>query len=110
MICILNIISENIVPILVTFVTGLLSYIGIKLKYLFEQAMTNKRKKEIVCLTVDYTEQVYKNTLVSSEDKYNKTKEKALEWLSKEKINVSDTELEILIESAVNHLKEGGKC
>ena len=37
---------------------------------------------------------------------YPKTKEKALEWLNSKGLKISDTELDILIESAVNGLKK----
>lgn len=106
----MNIIEENLIPIIATFLTGVLSYVGIKIKSIYEKYVATKTKKEIVCLTVDYVEQVYKNSLITSEEKYTKCKEKAIEWLNKENLKVSDTELEILIESAVNHLKGGNKC
>ena len=53
-------------------------------------------------LTVKYVEQTCKNA--SCDEKKSKALEKALEWMQEKKINVSDTELEILIESAVNCL------
>jgi len=44
--------------------------------------------------------------MISNEDKLSKAKEKALEWLNSKGLKISDTELDILIESAVNGLKK----
>ena len=55
--------------------------------------------------TVKYVEQITKNVMVTNEDKLIKAKEKALEWLNSKGLKISDTELDILIESAVNGLK-----
>ena len=98
-------IIDNIVPILVTFLTTILSYIGVRLKKIISEYINTKEKKEIVCLTVRYIDQIYKNTLITPEEKYKKCQEKALEWLKNKGINVSKTELEILIESSVNCTK-----
>ena len=69
-------------------------------------AERSKTKKEIVEATVKYIEQIYKGVMVSNEDKLSKAKEKALEWLNSKGLKISDTELDILIESAVNGLKK----
>lgn len=53
-----------------------------------------------------YVEQVYKNNMVTNEVKFAKAKEKAVEWLTSKGLKISDTELEILVESAVNGLKK----
>ena len=62
----------------------------------------NKLKKDIVEKTVKYVEQIGKD--FSCEQKKKKALEKSLEWMKEKKLNVSDTEIEILIESAVNCL------
>ena len=46
---------------------------------------------------------------MSSKDKKQMAREKAINWLAEKKINVSDTELDILIEAAVNGLQTGLK-
>lgn len=99
-------ILDNIMPIVVTLLTAILSYIGVKIKNIIEKFTNEKLKKEIVCSTVRYIEQIFKNNLITSEEKYETCKNKALEWLNKKGLNVSDTELEILIESSVNCLKK----
>ena len=43
------------------------------------------------------------------DDSMKTCKEKALEWLNSKGLKISDTELDILIESAVNGLKQTHK-
>lgn len=95
-----------LIPALATVITGLASYIGLKIKTAYEKYADTKTKKEIVKATVEYIEQIYKNVMVTNEDKFNKAKGKAIEWLNSKDLKISDTELEILIESAVNGLKK----
>lgn len=98
---------ENyIMEILATIITAVASYIGVQIKKAYTRYVDTKNKKEIVKSTVEYVEQIYKGVMVSNEDKLNKAKEKSLEWLNSKGLKISDTELDILIESAVNGLKK----
>ena len=76
------------------------------IKKAYTKYVDTKTKKEIVDSTVKYIEQIYKGVMISNEDKLSKAKEKALEWLNSKGLKISDTELDILIESAVNGLKK----
>ena len=99
---ILNAISNNIIQIFSAIITGVIGYLGFRIKNLYQEYIQDKLKKEIVDKTVKYVEQTCKD--VTCEEKKRKALEKSLEWMKEKKINVSDTELEILIESAVNCL------
>ncbi len=99
---ILNVISDNLIQILGTIITAVLSYVGFQIKNIYQEFIRDKMKKEIVEKTVEYVEQTCKG--FSCEEKKQKALEKSLEWLNDKKINISETELEILIESAVNCL------
>ena len=99
---ILSTISDNLIQILSTIITGIIGYLGLRIKNIYQEYIQDKIKKEIVDKTVKYVEQTCKNA--SCDEKKSKALEKALEWMQEKKINVSDTELEILIESAVNCL------
>ena len=92
--------------ILATIITAVASFIGVSIKKAYTKYVDTKTKKEIVEATVKYIEQIYKGVLITNEDKLAKAKEKALEWLTSKGLKVSDTELDILIESAVNGLKK----
>jgi len=89
--------------ILMTIITALTSFVGITIKNAYTKYVDTQTKKEIVKSTVCYIEQVY--YAMNGEDKLAKAKEKALEWLNQKGLKISETELEILIESAVNGLK-----
>lgn len=97
-----KLISNNMIQILCTIITAVFSYIGIQIKKTFKQYTESKIKKEVIEKTVNYVEQTCKE--LSCSKKKEKAVEKSLEWLREKKISVSNTELEILIESAVKCL------
>lgn len=102
----MEILQDNIIQILATIITAVASFIGISIKKAYIKYVDTKTKKEIVNSTVEYIEQIYKNIMVTNEEKLAKAKEKSLEWFNSKGLKISDTELEILIESAVNGLKK----
>lgn len=102
----MELIQDNLIQILATIITAVASFIGVSIKKAYTKYVDTKTKKEIVDLTVKYIEQIYKGVMISNEDKLSKAKEKALEWLNSKGLKISDTELDILIESAVNGLKK----
>lgn len=101
----MELINSSIIEIILTIITGVISFVGIKLKKLYEEKMKDETVKKIVSDTVKYIEQITKDISITSENKKQKAKDKILEWLDEKGINVSDTQLDILIESAVNSLK-----
>ena len=100
-------IQPYLLEIIVAILTGIASFIGVKVKKVYEEYVNTKTKKDIVDTTVKYVEQVYKD--IHGEEKLNKAKEKAIEWLDEKGISISDTELEILIEASVNAFNNGLK-
>lgn len=102
----MELIQDNLIQILATIITAVASFIGVSIKKAYTKYVDTKTKKEIVDLTVKYIEQIYKGVMISNDDKLSKAKEKALEWLNSKGLKISDTELDILIESAVNGLKK----
>lgn len=101
----MEIIQNYLIEILGTIITAVASYVGIQIKKAYTKYVDTKTKKEIVDATVKYIEQIYKSTMITNEKKFEEAKTKALEWLNAKNIKISDTELEVLIESAVNGLK-----
>ena len=99
----MEILQNYLLEILVTVITAVTSFIGLRIKDAYTKFIDTQTKKEIVKDTVNYVEQVYKD--IHGAEKLEKAKEKALEWLNEKGIKISETELEILIESAVNGLK-----
>ncbi len=98
-------ITEPIIETILAIITGIISFIGLKLKKLYEEKINNETIKKIVTDTVKYVEQITKDISITSKNKKQKAKDKIIEWLNEKGLSVSDTQLDILIESAVNGLK-----
>lgn len=99
----MEILQNYLLEILAAIIAAVASFIGIRIKNAYTKYVDTQTKKEIVKDTVNYVEQIYKD--IHGAEKLEKAKEKALEWLNEKGIRISETELEILIESAVNGLK-----
>ena len=92
----------NIIPIVLatvgTFLIGL-----IKAKY--SQYVNTDTKKEIAMLTVRYVEQVF--TALHGKDKLEKAKSAFVDMLNEKGIEVSEAEINMLLEAAVHKMNEG---
>ena len=86
-----------IINIAVTLISAFTAWLGLKVKAFLD----TQEKREIVEATVLYVEQVGRS--LGSEEKLTLAKEKALEWINTKGFNVSEIELEILIEAAVQN-------
>lgn len=102
----MDIIQSNLMQILATIMTAVASWLGVTIKKAYTKYIDTKTKKEIVNSTVSYVEQVCKTLDITGAEKFEKAKQKALEWLKEKGIKISDTELEIMIESAVNSFNQ----
>lgn len=98
-------INTYLLPFLATVITTIISYVGMQIKKVYTKYTNTKTLKEIVSSTVLYVEQVNKNKSTPSSEKFDEAFNKAKEWIVNENLKVSDTELEILIESEVNKIK-----
>lgn len=94
----MEILSEIISAIATIVIPAIFTWIGIKINELLD----NKNKREIVLEVVKYVEQTCKEK--TSEEKYEEALRQASDWLASKNLNISSTELKILIESAVNSL------
>lgn len=97
--------STYLIPAVVTVVGAIASWVGVQLKKLYTEKVNTKEKQEIVESTVTYIQQVYWD--LKGEEKLEKAVETASDWLTSKGINVSDSELRVLIESAVYNMKKG---
>ena len=92
---ILDAISPYLWQILGVILTIITSYIGLKLKKIYEKKINTEEKKEIVKSVVEMVEQ-----------KLSKAKENIIELIKKAKLTITDLELEVLIESVCNSFKK----
>lgn len=97
-----TILNTYLVPALMTFITGFITWIGAKIKSKFDENIKNEQVRDVVEKVVKYVEQKYKD--VDSGEKYAQALQKAQEWLAQKGIQVSEVELDTLIESSVYEL------
>jgi hypothetical protein len=97
-----ELIQPQVIEIVTTLLLAFLSYVGVKVKALYESKVKNEQVKDIIEKIVMYVEQ--KGKELTSSEKYDVALSKASEWLEEKHIKISETELEILIESAVQNL------
>ena len=94
---------DILLPILATVLTTVLSYVGLRLRVIYETYVNTKEKELVAKNTVQYIEQVF--GALKGYEKLEKAKATALDWLQEKGIEISDAELTILIESSVKALK-----
>ena len=94
-------IQPQVIEIVTTLLLAFISYVGVKVKSLYESKVKNEQIKDIIEKIVMYVEQ--KGKELTSSEKYDVALSKASEWLCEKHIKMSETELEILIESAVQN-------
>ena len=102
---ILNQFIQILLPILATFLTGLFTYIGNRLKKVYEEKVNNETAKAVVTDAVKFVEQVYND--LSGREKLEKATEQVSEVLQSKGIKITPAEINMLIESAVYGLNEG---
>lgn len=102
---ILNQFIQILLPILATFLTGLFTYIGNRLKKVYEEKVNNETAKAVVEDAVRFVEQVY--TDLNGKEKLQKATEQVSEVLQSKGIKITSAEINMLIESAVYGLNEG---
>ena len=97
-------VSIVLMPILCTVLTAVVGYLGIKLKALFERIADDKTKASVAKTCVQAVEQLYKD--LHGEEKYNKCVESLTAMLNEKGITVTEIEIKMLIESAVQQLNK----
>ena len=102
---IINILNA-LIPIAITGLTGLIGTLAIKGRAKANEQINTEIKKQIVCDTVHYVQQVFET--LDGKEKLEKAKEAAKEWLVQKGIEVPEIELKILIESCI-HTELKGK-
>lgn len=100
-----NQLLDILLPILATFLTGLFTYIGTRLKKVYEEKVNTETAKTVAEDAVKFVEQVY--TDLHGKEKLEKATEQVAEVLQSKGITISEAEITMLIESAVYGLNEG---
>lgn len=90
--------------ILYTCITAILGYLGITIKNLISKYLNDKTKREIVRACVRATEQMYKD--LHGEEKVQKVIEYATDILLSKGIEISASEVRILLEQFVQEMNQ----
>lgn len=100
-----NQLIDILLPILATFLTGLFTYLGTKIKSAYEKKVNTETAKTVVQDVVKFVEQVY--TDLHGKEKLQKAIEQTSTILQSKGITLTETEITMLIEAAVFGLNEG---
>ena len=100
-----NQLLDILLPILATFLTGLFTYIGTRLKKVYEEKVNTETAKNVVEDAVRFVQQVYKD--LKGPEKLEKATAQVVEILQSKGISMSEAEINMLIESAVYGLNKG---
>ena len=90
--------------IIMMILTGIVTWLGTTIKKVYNEKVKNETIRNVINDCVKYVEQKSKTEQVIN--KYILAKEKALNILTSKGIDITDDEIDILIESFVNSLKE----
>lgn len=101
----LNTIQPYLFEIIVAILTGIATFIGTKIKKVYEEKVNTETKEKVVNTVVKAVEQLYKD--LHGDEKLNICIENATEMLNQKGISVTELELRMLIESVVNGFKKG---
>ena len=99
-------ISPYLWQILSVVLTAVASYIGLKLKTLYESKINTETKEKIVKSVVEMVEQLSKKYNWTSEEKYNKAKATIISMINQTGLKISDLEIDVLIEATCNSFKK----
>lgn len=98
-------IQPAVISLASVVITCLFGYIGLAVKKTYTKYVDNQVKKDVVETTVNYVEQVY--TDIHGNEKLQAAKDVVIGILNEKGINITDDELETLIEAAVYGLNQG---
>lgn len=103
----LSTIQPYLLEVIVAILTGVATYIGTRIKKVYEEKVNTETKEKVVSTVVNAVEQLYKD--LRGEEKLNKCIENATEMLNEKGITVTELELRMLIESTVNSFNQAKK-
>jgi len=101
---IIDLVVSNLSEILITALIGVVSYILTTIGNKVKKLLDDKRIASFAEDAVKCINQAYET--LTNEEKYEKAKEDILEWLANEGLNITETKLKIIIESAVANNKK----
>lgn len=100
----LELLQPYLMEIIVTILTAIATYIGAKIKKIYEEKVNDETKRKVVSTVVKAVEQLYKD--LNGEEKLEKAKESIIEMLNEKGISITELEMNMLIEEVCNSFKK----
>ena len=100
-------IAEYGMTILYALVTAIGGYIGIAIKNIYQTYVNDKTKEKVVKTVVKAVKQLYSD--LNGEEKLQKAIENITEMLGEKGIVITELEIRMLIEAAVEEMKKTAK-
>lgn len=100
----LELLQPYLMEIIVTILTAIATYIGAKVKKIYEEKANDETKRKVVSTVVKAVEQLYKD--LKGDEKLEKAKEAVLEMLNEKGIAITELEMNMLIEEVCNSFKK----
>ncbi len=94
-----------IVSVCVTILTAVGTYVGTKIKAVYTDKVNTETKEKIVHNTCRYVNQLYDD--LQGQEKFELAQKEIVEQLNQKGISITELELKVMIEAAVNGLKKG---
>jgi len=96
-----------ILEIVATVLTAVASFIGMKIKKIYEEKVNTETKEKVVKTVCNAVEQLYQD--LSGNEKLIKAQEYIIEQLNEKGITITELEMKMLIESTVNSFNKSIK-
>ena len=100
----LELLQPYLMEIIVTILTAIATYIGTKIKKIYEEKVNDDTKRKVVSTVVKAVEQLYKD--LNGEEKLEKAQENIVEMLNEKGIMITELEMNMLIEEVCNSFKK----
>ena len=100
----LELLQPYLMEIIVTILTAIATYIGTKIKKIYEEKVNDETKRKVVATVVKAVEQLYKD--LNGEEKLEKAQENIVEMLNEKGIMITELEMNMLIEEVCNSFKK----
>lgn len=100
-----ELIQPNLVAIIMTVLTTIATFIGTKIKAIYETKVNDDTKRKVVKTVVNAVEQIYKD--LNGPQKLDKAKQNIVAMLNEKNIRITELETELLIEEVCNSFNQG---
>lgn len=98
-----EVIQPNVLEIIVAILTAIAGFIGTKIKAKYEEKVNDDTKRAVVKTVVNAVEQLYKD--LSGSEKLEKAQENIVAMLNDKGINITELEMQMMIEEVCNSFK-----